>query len=48
MKKKPQRDTLEIWLDKHNHKFEFLRTIFGFIAAIGGALATCKVLGVFK
>ena len=36
---------IERWLDRHNHKMEFLRTLFGFVAAITG---TCVFLKVFE
>ena len=42
-----KRDKFECWLDRHNHKFEFIRTIGSVIAGIAGGIAILKVLGVF-
>ena len=39
------RGALESWLDKHNHKMELMRTVFGFMAAITGVLVFLKVFG---
>ena len=39
------RDTFEKWLDKHNHKFELIRTVAGIISAIGGTAAILRVMG---
>lgn len=41
------RDQLEIWVDKHNHKLELLRTLTSFIAALCSALVFLKVFKVF-
>lgn len=41
------RDGFEIWLDKHNHKLELIRTVGSVVAGIAGGLAILKVLGVF-
>lgn len=38
------RDSVEIWIDRHNHKLELLRTIAG---VIGVALTFCVFLKVF-
>jgi len=46
-KKKPARDKFEIWIDKHNHKLELVRTIGNTIAGIAGAIAILKIIGVF-
>jgi hypothetical protein len=35
--------SIEKWLDRHNHKMEFLRTLFGFVAAITGICVFLKV-----
>ena len=46
-KKKQPRGEFEMWLDKHNHKFELIRTIGSSIAGIAGTVAILKILGVF-
>lgn len=38
-----KRDISEHWFDKHNHKMEFLRTVFGCIGALTGLLVFLKV-----
>lgn len=38
------RDNMEIWIDKHNHKLELLRTVAG---CIGVLLTFCVFLKVF-
>jgi hypothetical protein len=40
-----QRSYLELWLDKHNHKMELIRTFGSLIAAITGLLVFVKVFG---
>lgn len=40
--KKP-RDKFEIWLDKHNHKLSFIRTVGNFLT---GLVALLVILGV--
>lgn len=47
MEPKSRRGKLEVWFDKHNHKMEFLRTVFGFIAAIGGICGIAVFLKIF-
>ena len=42
----PPRGRLEGWLDKHNHKMEFLRTLTSAIAAVAGLAVFLKVFGV--
>jgi hypothetical protein len=37
------RDNYERWIDRHNHKLEFVRTIGSVIAAITGVLVFLKV-----
>jgi hypothetical protein len=37
------KDNYERWIDKHNHKLEFVRTIGSIIAAITGVLVFLKV-----
>jgi len=41
-----KRGKIEIWLDEHNHKMEFLRTIFSLIAATTGIVIFLKVFGI--
>lgn len=38
------RDHVEIWVDRHNHKLELLRTCTSLIAAISSALVLFKVV----
>lgn len=38
------RDSMEIWIDKHNHKLELLRTVAG---CLGVLLTFCVFLKVF-
>jgi len=38
------RDEIEIWVDRHNHKLELLRTCASLIAAISSALVLFKVV----
>ena len=38
------RDEVEIWVDRHNHKLELLRTCTSLIAAISSALVLFKVV----
>ena len=40
------RSYFEKWLDKHNHKMAFLRTVMSTMAAVFGALVTLKVFGI--
>lgn len=40
-----KRDKLECWLDRHNHKLEFLRTLSGLLAAIMGVFVFLRVFG---
>jgi predicted nucleic acid-binding Zn ribbon protein len=40
-----KRGKIEIWLDEHNHKMEFLRTVFSAIAATTGIFVFLKVFG---
>ena len=41
-----KRGRIEIWLDEHNHKMEFLRTVFSAIAATTGIFVFLKVFGI--
>ena len=38
-----KKSKMERWLDRHNHKMEFLRTLFGLIASSTGILVFLKV-----
>lgn len=38
------RDEIEIWVDRHNHKLELLRTFTSLVAAISSALVLFKVV----
>ena len=37
------RDLVEIWVDRHNHKLELLRTFTSFIAAICSSIVLLKL-----
>lgn len=41
------RDLVEIWVDRHNHKLELLRTLTSLIAAACSSLALFKLLHIF-
>jgi hypothetical protein len=41
-----KRDKFELWLDKHNHEMELLRTVASTLAAIMGVLVFLKVFGI--
>jgi hypothetical protein len=45
-KRKPRRDKIELWLDRHNHKLELIRTIGNIVGGIAGAIAILRVLGI--
>jgi len=38
------RDYMEIWVDRHNHKLELLRTVTSLIAAIASTIVLLKLL----
>ena len=38
------RDLVEIWVDRHNHKLELLRTLTSLIAAICSAIVLFKLV----
>jgi len=38
------RDLVEIWVDRHNHKLELLRTFTSLIAAICSAIVLFKIV----
>lgn len=40
------RDNLEIWIDKHNHKMEMLRTINSIVNIIISSIIFLRVFGV--
>jgi len=40
-----EKTRLELWLDRHNHTMELLRTLFGFIAAATGTVVFLKIFG---
>lgn len=40
------RDTTELWVDRHNHKLELIRTINGFISIILSSIIILKVFGI--
>ena len=40
-----KRDWLELWIDKHNHKLELIRTVTSFLGAAVGVLVALKVFG---
>jgi len=42
----PPRGRIERWLDKHNHKMEFLRTLTSALAAVAGLAVFLKIFGV--
>jgi len=40
------RDSVEIWVDRHNHKLELLRTCTSLTAATASTLVLLKVFGI--
>ena len=42
----PPRGRIERWLDKHNHKMEFIRTLTSALAAAAGLAVFLKIFGV--
>jgi hypothetical protein len=40
------RDSVEIWVDRHNHKLELLRTITSLTAAAASTLVLLRVFGI--
>lgn len=40
------RDGFELWVDRHNHKFELIRTITSIIGLIMSSIIMLKVFGV--
>ena len=45
-KKGKLRDSVELWVDRHNHKLELVRTLNGFIGIILSSIIMLKVFGV--
>jgi hypothetical protein len=45
-KKGKLRDGIELWVDKHNHKLELVRTLNGFIGIILSSIIMLKVFGI--
>jgi hypothetical protein len=45
-KKGKLRDRVELWVDKHNHKLELVRTLNGFIGIILSSIIMLKVFGI--
>ena len=41
-----QRDRVERWIDRHNHKLELVRTFGSLIAAVTGVLVFLKVFNI--
>ena len=39
------RDNFELWVDKHNHKFELVRTLTSIIGLIMSSVIMLKVFG---
>jgi hypothetical protein len=39
------RDSMELWVDQHNHKLELIRTINGFIGITMSFIIILKVFG---
>lgn len=39
------RDSVEIWVDRHNHKLELLRTFTSLTAAICSSIVLLKLFG---
>jgi hypothetical protein len=40
------RDNLEIWIDKHNHKMELLRTINSIVNIVLSSIIFLRVFGI--
>lgn len=39
------RDNVEIWVDKHNHKMELVRTVTGIVNVLMSAIIMLRVFG---
>lgn len=42
------RDSVEIWVDRHNHKLELLRTFTSFTAAVCSSIVLLKIFGLIQ
>ena len=40
------RDSFELWVDKHNHKFELIRTITSIVGLVMSSIIMMRVFGV--
>lgn len=40
------RDTFELWVDRHNHKFELIRTLTSIIGLLISSIIMMKVFGI--
>lgn len=40
------RDNFELWVDKHNHKFELIRTLTSIFGLIMSSIIMLKVFGI--
>ena len=40
------RDSFELWVDRHNHKFELIRTVTSIIGLIMSSVIMLKVFGI--
>ena len=40
------KDKYELWIDRHNHKLELVRTLSGLIAASTGIFVFLRVFGI--
>lgn len=39
------RDGFELWVDRHNHKMELIRTLVGFMGLVVSSIVMLKVFG---
>lgn len=44
--KNAPRDKWELWLNLHNHKLEFIRTIGSILSGLGGMLAILRIFNI--
>lgn len=42
------RDSIEIWVDRHNHKLELMRTLTSLVAALCSSLVLLKLFGLLR
>lgn len=40
------RDEFELWVDKHNHKFELIRTLTSVVGLVISSIVMMKVFGI--